>query len=513
MNFHVSQKIGPTPHINMVDVRQPTADGVSGGLYLAAFFLFTAILGMGAIYNDSDNIGKLPYQVAMFLLCTSPVLLARNNPHHRLLVIFMVCYYMIFGMSNYFDVLFGTHTDFVLGGKIVFKTISDEMSKSDWVVIVGGLSFISGYFVLYRIIGSRPSMLFAKDWKPNVLFLVGLLTWLVGVTFSISYDMVVTPMHIPTHIMGIPLGIASNLRLLSPIAGLMLIYLAVKGDYKPNLVWMLLIAVISIEFILGFLANSKEISYRIPALLLLGMYFMHGNVNKKIIVVLFISVIPYMLFFNAYRNNVLMGARDQTQVEAVAKLDKTKDILMKSASNVEDVADSSLSSLKSRVNGKTYIDIIVAGIDSGKVDYQDGYTLTLFFKTFIPRMFWPEKPNNSIGQLFNQEFSLSESKYTFVPATQLGEMYWNFGMIGVVFGMMGIGMIFGFVASRFSVGGNMTLPRFLVLLLATYYLAVRFEGGFANQYSIFVRLVFLVAVLNVFIQFFGFSQFRANYSR
>jgi uncharacterized membrane protein len=128
-------------------------------------------------------------------------------------------------------------------------------------------------------------------------------------------------------------------------------------------------------------------------------------------------------------------------------------------------------------------------------------------------MFWPEKPNNSIGQLFNQEFSLSESKYTFVPATQLGEMYWNFGMIGVVFGMMGIGMIFGFVASRFSVGGNMTLPRFLVLLLATYYLAVRFEGGFANQYSIFVRLVFLVAVLNVFIQFFGFSQFRANYSR
>jgi hypothetical protein len=312
-------------------------------------------------------------------------------------------------------------------------------------------------------------------------------------------------MYIPTHVLGIPLGIASNLRFLSPFASVMLIYLIVKG-YRPKLLWPLLIMIIIMEFILGFFVNSKEISYRIPALLLLGMYYLRGSINKTIFVVCILSTIPYLLFFDTYRMHVLMGAQNQNQIQAIEAFDKNAAVVMSNVSKEKNVVGTSLTGLKDRINGKIYVDIIVAGTDSGRVNFREGDTLTLFFKTFIPRMFWPDKPASTIGQLFNHEFQLSESRFTFIPTTQLGELYWNFGTNGVIFGMIGIGMIFGYLASVFSVGKAITLPRFMVLLLATYYLAIRFEANIALQYSVFIRLVFLIVVIDILIKLFGLYQ-------
>lgn len=485
------------------------AKGNSGLKYAAVSLFFILILVAGAIYNNSDNIGKIPYQIVLYLVCSAPFFLNGNNPNHRLLAIFMASYYMNFGLANYIEIFFGIHTDFVLSGKLVFKSVGDKLSRSDLVVIVGSLAFLVGYLLIYKMYGKHISQRFIREWKPAILFNLSVVLCAIGLIFSIAYNMIVTPMYIPTHVLGIPLGIASNLRMLTPVSALMLIYLALRGEYRPKLIWILLTAIIAIEFVLGFIANSKEISFQIIALLILGMFYMSGRVNKKLIVTVMILTIPYMLFFNAYRNHVLMGnVRNVTQLQAFENIGKTIDKILKSTSKSKGVANSSLSRLASRVNGKTYINIIVEGTDSGRVPYQYGKTLFLFFETFIPRMFWADKPNNSIGQLFNHEFHLSASKYTFVPTTQLGEMYWNFGMGGVIVGMMGIGIIFGYLATRFSVGMQMTLPRFLVLLLATYYLAIRFEGGFANQYSIFVRLVIMIIALNKIMELFGLTQRR-----
>ena len=72
--------------------------------------------------------------------------------------------------------------------------------------------------------------------------------------------------------------------------------------------------------------------------------------------------------------------------------------------------------------------------------------------------------------------------------------------------MLGIGLIFGYIASVLSIAKIVTWPRFMVLLVATYYLAIRFEVNIALQYSIFVRLVMLVAVMDTLMGFFGLRQ-------
>ena len=45
-----------------------------------------------------------------------------------------------------------------------------------------------------------------------------------------------------------------------------------------------------------------------------------------------------------------------------------------------------------------------------------------------------------------------------------------------------------------------------MLLLATYLLAIRFEGNIALQYSTFLRLVFLIWLMDAAIGFFGLHQ-------
>lgn len=90
--------------------------------------------------------------------------------------------------------------------------------------------------------------------------------------------------------------------------------------------------------------------------------------------------------------------------------------------------------------------------------------------------------------------------------TMLGELYWNFAMPGVILGMFLMGMILRGVATSVSNGRSITLPRFLVLLLVTYFLAIRFEGNIANQFSTVMRLVALVWIIDRIYRALGISH-------
>ena len=123
-------------------------------------------------------------------------------------------------------------------------------------------------------------------------------------------------------------------------------------------------------------------------------------------------------------------------------------------------------------------------------------------------MFWPEKPDISTGQMFNRAFKLSASRLTMVPTTIPGELYWNFAMPGVILGMFVIGMIFGSITAAAGDGFNMTLPRFLMLLLATYFLAMRLEGNVATGFSTFLRLLIIIWLIDRFYRSRGVSRRR-----
>jgi hypothetical protein len=479
--------------------------GNASRTYFLSCLAFAITLLVAGILHDQLDAGVTAYCTILFAICVGPALLGRHNARHRILSVFMGCYFVIFGLAATVGVVTGEGARRLWGERDGAGTGGAEYAlASDAAVIIGALMFLAGYFLLQNLRGNKPSRFLASEWRyGNVLFLA-FFTWLVGFIFMATYDMTVSPLYIPTHVLGLPVGIASNLRLFSPLGAVMLIYLVTRR-YRPTLVWTLLGIVMASEFVLGFLINSKESSFRIPVLLFIGLYFLNGKVSKKILLTMLLLAVPYFLFFNAYRLN-MMEQQYRTPGEAFADLGKNLEAVKDRTEDETNVASSSLQSLTQRVDGKVYIDIIVAGTDSGSVERLWGESLTWFFESFVPRFLWPGKTQPSIGQLFNHEFNLSASRFTFVPTTQLGELYWNFGMAGVIVGMMLIGVVFGQLSSALLDRSGMTLPRFMTLLMATYYLAVRFEGNIASQYSTFVRLLILIWLVDRLMRSFGISR-------
>ena len=160
------------------------------------------------------------------------------------------------------------------------------------------------------------------------------------------------------------------------------------------------------------------------------------------------------------------------------------------------MVEGSLRSLSDRVYARKYIDIIVARTGED-VAYQRGATLLYVFYSFVPRAIWPQKPQISTGQLMNSEFGLSQSRLTFVPATFLGELYWNFGFLAVIVGMAAIGGLLGLIGRLQRSLAHMTAPRFILLLLTTYFLVLRFEANIGQQMGKMGRIVIVLLLMHM----------------
>ncbi|HEX5043052.1 MAG TPA: O-antigen polymerase [Candidatus Polarisedimenticolaceae bacterium] len=94
-------------------------------------------------------------------------------------------------------------------------------------------------------------------------------------------------------------------------------------------------------------------------------------------------------------------------------------------------------------------------------DYRHGSTLTNMFLAFIPRAIWPDKPKMYAGHEFGHTFGLLNPMdvETSVACTMVGELYWNFGVPGVLGWGFLVGGLFRWVYRRFGEGGRMDALR------------------------------------------------------
>lgn len=479
---------------NSLDGGQESGRGFA--VYSAVCFSVGVVLLGAWFYEPAVPSGRVAYVTALFALATAPAFFARGA-ETRLLAFFMLWYGTIFGIGDAVAVFFGP-SDSTLQFLGSLQNQGNFLSGADIVVFVGGAMFVFGYLGAVWLIPCR-SGIFAREWAYPVIFWGAIAVYIPTTVVTSAYYLSVDPGRVATHVLSIPLNIVSNLRILPMISSVMLIYLGLRG-YRPRRVWLVLMVMIGFEFALGFVANTKEVSFRIPALLVIGSYFVRGRLELKWIAIIIVLFIPYQFLFDIYREQFLQE-RSKTTIEAVQSAGEVKNFVSAKAAKKQTkegvgVIEESLRSLSDRVYARKYIDIIVER--TGKdVAYQNGATLLYVIYSFIPRAIWPDKPQISTGQLFNREFGLSQSRLTFVPSTFLGELYWNFGYGAVVIGMAVIGGMFGIIGSMARSLPEMTSPRFILLLLATYFLVLRFEAGLGQQFGKMGRIVVVLLLMNM----------------
>lgn len=75
--------------------------------------------------------------------------------------------------------------------------------------------------------------------------------------------------------------------------------------------------------------------------------------------------------------------------------------------------------------------------------FMEGETLDYLLYGFVPRIIWPNKPSVTRGHWFNEYLRQEEDAHTSIGQMATGELYWNFGTVGVCLGMTLIGLLFG----------------------------------------------------------------------
>jgi len=104
-------------------------------------------------------------------------------------------------------------------------------------------------------------------------------------------------------------------------------------------------------------------------------------------------------------------------------------------------------------------------------DLRLGETFTNLLTRFIPRALWPNKPLNvgvEVSDLFYDE-ALGRRNDTGVPPSIIAELFWNFHIAGVIFGMILFGTI---IRANYEYLRRYSVVAWTVLITANIYLYV-----------------------------------------
>lgn len=456
------------------------------GLYVGLSFAFSLSVVTVAMVGGSDN-PRILYLCLLFLICASPVAFAGPvNGRYAILAVFVTLYFLLYGLMDLMSLIpaLGIRGS---GGS------QGMLSRAEVAVLVGALLLIAGYAAGVRFTGSKQAQWFVNDWNATALLSVGLALWVIGIAATWFLASEVVDRYVGNVSLGRfeAVGLVAA-RMVQPLGVALLTYRFVVSDSRRML--PLLLAVLCIEFAFGFIADSKELSVRGMMILFLGFFLLKGRVPKTWAVAAAFAFMLSFAIFHAYRLEVLQIG-GQSRAGAAANIADNLNTALSSDTLEGGFLRSGSSGLVGRISIKPTMEMVVArtGVD---VAYQGGYTLQLLLNSFIPRIFWPDKPDSSVGQLFNRQFRVSLDPDTYISATHLGELYWNFGWPGLLVGMFAIGLLLGFVNGRIALLERKSATRFLLLVVTIYLLCVRFEGGIALQYSLWMRSVGLIMALH-----------------
>jgi hypothetical protein len=127
-----------------------------------------------------------------------------------------------------------------------------------------------------------------------------------------------------------------------------------------------------------------------------------------------------------------------------------------------------------------------------RLDWQLGKTPLSLLTMPVPRAFWPDKPLPATGPFTSAFFpGLYEGSGTTIPPGIIGEMYMNFGSLGVAVGMFLFGTLYGSVAARWRKRQDDESLLAYALLVALLPLYIR---GESVSVTVTFLLIFFPAV-------------------
>jgi hypothetical protein len=258
----------------------------------------------------------------------------------------------------------------------------------------------------------------------------------------------------------------------------------------------LALLVVFTQIVLGFVADFKGEAMQAGILVVIAKTYVDGKLPKMWLLGAALFVVLAFPVFQAYRLQV-RGEHGVSSLQTLQNLVST----LQSALQAHEKADAGFGgaayqtqSFWERASLKQSVELIVQRTGKEK-PYQKGATLTPLVAAFIPKILWPDKPSVAVGQVFNKEFQLAEAD-TYISPSHVGELYWNFGWLGVIVGSASIGVLLGFVGTRCAAVPCASLTRLLIMVVTIYAFAIGSEGSIAVAYVPWLRSMAAIGILH-----------------
>ncbi len=459
------------------------------GLYVAINVLFIGAVAIASAIDGAQN-PRLLYLVSLFALCSSSIIdLDGWNGRYALLGIFLCVYFIYFGVGDVSALFSGNVTEIS----------SSAVTPSEAVMLAGCLLLIVGYRAAVSIGRAARSRAAPRDWSIAAITLVGLAIWAIGTYATFDwYVHVVTDTTIEATRVGLAgesqlaISLYVLFQMVQPVGILLLAYAwrRRRGAFLLGTI----AAVVAVQIVLGFVADIKGLALLAGILVIVTMTLIDGRIPKLWLVGAVIFIQLAFPIFQAYRE-VVHGGLELSRATVVEHLGHALEIAMSAEKRVMHGPDRAQTFLE-RLSLRGSVEMIVnrTGVD---VDFEHGFTLIPLISTFVPRMVWADKPDIPAGQLVNKAFHVSEDPSTYISPSHLGELYWNFGWLGVIVGMPMIGFLCGIVGSRFNLREATTVTRLLVTVITIQQVIHGFEGTIAVSYVVWLRSLAAIGILHV----------------
>lgn len=463
-----------------------------GALYpLFNLGAFLAVLGGMAVHGAEP--GAVVYVVALVAICSTPMLFLRHwNDRYALLAVFMAMYFLFFGALDLSTVLLGSEVPVV---RPAFLT------SAEIAILLGGVLVLAGYLAGVRLGRRTGPATPPAEWSDGTILFLGLTLWLAGTASILYFQVFAVPeksnasARSAFEMMGPLLTFAVMLgHMVQPLGILILAYGYAK---RRGSLWLALImTVVMTGVFVGFVTDVKRIALLGAALVVMTRILVDNKLPKVWIASSIVAIALLFPIFQAYRS-AIEGDRGLDRAHAIQELGRVLEIALAARDKEEsrEVPGERAQSFVERSSVKASLEEVFdhAGVD---VPYLQGSSLVALPMAFVPRLLVPDKADVSVGQLYTHKIAKADTD-TYISISHLGELYWNFGWLGVLPCMTVYGVLLGFVGGRYNLEGGSSVTRILVLLVTAQSLCIGFEGTIPISYSLWLRSMAAIGLLHL----------------
>jgi hypothetical protein len=241
----------------------------------------------------------------------------------------------------------------------------------------------------------------------------------------------------------------------------------------------------------GLAVLGLKFIFMLSALPVLWVFILGKQLRKALVLLVPALALTYLYVVEPVVDG-LRGINRSADIKESLIADAQNGSLGEVAATEENTVTERLDGVAGREFSGEYLAYLIQDATAG--GFRGGQTMEYLLYAFIPRVLWRDKPSVSRGQWYTAELGAASSEETATTSSALtaeGELYWNFGIAGMIAGMVALGWLIGKLLWRIAGEDPRTNPIRMLALLSTMLLV----SGELEAGTMLVSLVTTAAVL------------------